>query len=109
LFLTLNGERKGEYADATVAARAVSNGKGAGKGFVVWWMKVVGLSNVRDFVVIQTLDIVLLHEGFDILLDIGNLGREAGLDLLDNLLHELDVLHLLARLHDADNGGLYQS
>ena len=60
-------------------------------------------SDVRDFVAFQTLDIILLHKSLDVLLDIRNLGREAGLDLLDHFLDELYVLHLLARLHDTDD------
>lgn len=64
------------------------------------------LSNVGDFVPFDSFDVVLLHESFDVLLDIGDLGGEAGLHLLDDLLNKLDVLHLLARLHDADDGGL---
>ena len=62
--------------------------------------------NVGDFVTVHSLDVVLLHERFDVLFDIRDLGREARLDLLDDLLHKLNVLHLLARLHDAHNGRL---
>lgn len=64
------------------------------------------LCNVGDFVTIQTLYIILLHEGLNILFDVGNLGREAGFDLLDHLLDELDVSHLLSRLHDANDSRL---
>lgn len=54
-----------------------------------------GLCNVGQFIVVQALDVILLHEGFDVLLDIGDFGWEAGFDLLDNFLDELDVFHLL--------------
>lgn len=64
------------------------------------------LSDVGDLVSVYTLDVILLHQCLDVLLDVRDLGREAGLDLLNDFLHELDVLHLLARLHDAHNGGL---
>lgn len=62
--------------------------------------------NVSNLISVQTLDIILLHEGLDILLDIRDLGREARLDLLDDFLDELDVFHLLAGFHDAHDGGL---
>lgn len=64
------------------------------------------LSNVGDLVAVESLDVVLFHEGFDVLLDIGDLRWKAGLHLLDDFLNKLDVFHLLARLHDADDGGL---
>ena len=64
------------------------------------------LSDVGDLVSVYTLDVLLLHQCFDVLLDVRDLGREAGLDLLNDFLHELDVLHLLARFHDAHNRGL---
>lgn len=60
-------------------------------------------SNVRDLVSFLTLDVILLHECLDVLLDVGDFWREPGLDLLNHFLHELHVLHLLARLHDTDN------
>lgn len=65
-----------------------------------------GLSNVGDLVAIQSLHIVLFHQGFDVLLDVGDFRREARFDLLDYLLDKLDVLHSLTRFHDADDGGL---
>ena len=64
------------------------------------------LCDVRQLVVLQALDVIFLHEGIDILLDIGNLGWEAMFDLGDDFFDEVDVLELLAALHDADNDGL---
>jgi hypothetical protein len=64
------------------------------------------LCDVRQLVVLQALDVILLHEGIDILLDIGNLGWEAMLDLGDDFFDEVDMLELLAALHDSDNDGL---
>lgn len=69
-------------------------------------VRVARLSNVGDLVAIQSLDVVFLHQGLDVLLDIGDLGRESGFNLLDHLLDQLDVLHFLSGFHDADDGGL---
>lgn len=55
-----------------------------------------GLCNVGQFIVVQALNVILLHESFDVLLDIGDFRWEAGFDLLDDFLDELDVFHLLA-------------
>ncbi len=54
-------------------------------------------------VVLQTLEVFLFDELIDGFLDILDLGCETRLDLRDGLLHQYDVLHLLARLHDANN------
>lgn len=64
------------------------------------------LCNVSDLVPIQSLYIILLHESLNVFLDVRNLGREAGFHLLDHLLDELDMSHLLSRFHDANNGRL---
>lgn len=64
------------------------------------------LSDVGDLVAVQSLHVVLFHQCLDVLLDVGDFGREARFDLLDYFLDELDVLHSLAGFHDADDGGL---
>ncbi len=64
-------------------------------------------SHVAQLVILlQSLQILLLDELVDGLLDILDLGREAGFDLRDGLLDEHDVLHLLARLHYTNDCGL---
>lgn len=55
-----------------------------------------GLSNVSNFVPIKTLDIVLFHKGFNVFLDIRDLGRETRLDDLNDFLYQLYVSHLLS-------------
>lgn len=67
------------------------------------------LRNVGQFVVVKTLDVVLLHQRVDVLLDIGNLRRETVADLVDDLFDELDVSQLLATLHDTHNDSLADS
>lgn len=66
-------------------------------------------SNVGNLVPIQTLDVILFHQRLDVLLNVGDLGREARLDLLDDFLHKLDVFHLLPGFHDTNNGRLEAS
>ena len=65
------------------------------------------LCDVRQLIIIKTLDVVLLHQSINVLLDIGNLGWKPSLDLVDDLFHELDVLELLAALHDANDDSLW--
>ena len=64
------------------------------------------LRNVGKFVVIKTLDVVFLHQRIDVLLDISNLGREAVADLVDHLFDQVNVLELLAALHDTHDDSL---
>lgn len=64
------------------------------------------LSNICQIITIQPLNILLLHQGFNILFDIRYLGWEAGFHLLNNFLHELDMFQLLSRFHDPDDGRL---
>src|SRR6202000_3293669 len=61
---------------------------------------------VRQLIVIESLNVILLHESINILLDVGDLGREPASNLVDDFLDEVDVLELLATLHDTDNNGL---
>lgn len=65
-----------------------------------------GLCNVCQFIIVQSFNIIFLHERFDVLLDIGDFGWEARFHLLDYFLDKLDVLHLLAGFHNADDCGL---
>lgn len=64
------------------------------------------LSNVRQLVVVKSLNIILLHQGVDVLLDVGYLWRETIAYLIDDFLDEVDVLELLATFHDSDDHGL---
>ena len=63
-------------------------------------------SQVRVLIGLDTLEILFLNQLIDRLLDIRDFRREARFDLVDGFLHELHVLHLLAGLHDADDGRL---
>jgi hypothetical protein len=65
-----------------------------------------GLSKVSELVAVQALEVFLLEENVNAFLDVADLRREAGLDLLDRLGHKLGVLHSLARLHDTNDGRL---
>jgi hypothetical protein len=65
-----------------------------------------GLSEVSELVVVEALEVLFLEEDLDALLDVGDLGDEARFDLVDGVADEEAVLHLLASLHDADDGGL---
>ena len=58
---------------------------------------------------LQPLQVFFLDQLIDGFLDIGDFGREAGFDLLNGFLDKLNVLHLLSRLHDANNRGLRKS
>lgn len=64
------------------------------------------LGEVAEFVVVQTLQILLLQQDVDTLLDVRDLRNEAGTDLADGFADKLSVLHLLPGLHDADNSRL---
>ena len=63
-------------------------------------------SNVRQLVVVQSLDVVFLHERVYVLLDVWNLWWEAGLDLTDDFFDKMDVLEFFPRLHDAYDSSL---
>ena len=69
-------------------------------------MGLLHLSKIAKLIILEALKILLLEQNVDALLDIRHLWAEAGFDLGDGLADELVVLHLLARLHDADDGGL---
>jgi len=64
------------------------------------------LCYICQLVVIKSLNIVLLHEGIDVLLNIRYLRRESIADLCDDLFDQKDVLELLSALHDSNNNGL---
>jgi hypothetical protein len=66
----------------------------------------IDLGDVSQFVIVESLNVILLHESIDVLLDVGNLGREAISDLGDDFFNEQDVLEFLAPFHDTDNDGL---
>lgn len=64
------------------------------------------LRQITELIVLQALEVLLVEQNLDTLLDIGNLGHKTGPDLVNGFGNELLVLHLLAGLHDADNGRL---
>ena len=64
------------------------------------------LSQIPQLLAFNALEVFFFNQLVDALLDIRDLGREARFDLADGLLHELDVLHLLAGFHDADDSRL---
>ena len=66
----------------------------------------VHLCDVSQLVIVKTLDIVLLHECINVLLDIGDLWRESVADLVDDLFDEVDMLELLATLHNTNDHSL---
>ena len=63
-------------------------------------------SNVRQLVILKSLNVVLLHQSIDILLDVGDLGRESTSDLVDDFFDKVNMLELLATLHDSHDDGL---
>jgi len=64
------------------------------------------LGKVTNLIIIQAFQVLLIKENLNALFDIWDLGREAAADLVDGLADEELVLHLFARLHDADDCGL---
>lgn len=64
------------------------------------------LSNVRQLIIVQPLNIVLLHQRIDVLLDISDLRRKSVADLIDDFFDEVDVLEFLATFHDTHDDSL---
>ena len=63
-------------------------------------------SNVSQLIVVQSFDVVLLHESINVFLDVGDFGREAISDLIDDLFNQKNMLELLAALHDTNDHSL---
>jgi hypothetical protein len=64
------------------------------------------LSDISQLIIIQALNVILLHERIDVLLDVGDFWWKAGFDLRDDLFDQVHVLEFLAAFHDTDNDGL---
>lgn len=56
--------------------------------------------------IVMARDDSLFHKCLDVLFDVRNLGRKSGPNLGDDFFHKMDVLELLASLHDTHNNGL---
>ena len=63
---------------------------------------------ITQLLIFQTLQILFFDELVDRSLDISRLWLEARRELHNGLLHQMYVLHLLARFHDANDGRLYR-